>query len=70
MEALYIVIYRYSSTERWQPKDQGVFEDRKIAEGFRDALQFINPHAQYAIVEGPIVSPETMAEAEARLGKF
>lgn len=70
METLYIVIYRYNKNARWQPKTDGCFGDRNIAEGFKLALENINPEWEYAIVEGPICSPADMAEAERLLGTF
>ena len=69
MERLYIVVYRHKG-ERWQEKVNGVFNERRLAENFIECSKSTGFGGEMAIVEGPIISPETMAEAEARLGAF
>lgn len=69
-DTLYIIVYRHSNKERWQEKTNGTFTDKRLAENYVEILRSQNPTTQYGIVEGPIVSPESMAEAELRLGKF
>ncbi len=68
-EHLYIVVYR-NPREPWQAKTNGIFTERRLAENFIECSKATGFAAEMAIVDGPIVSPETMAEAEARLGKF
>ena len=69
METLYIVVYRASEKDPWQEKTGGVFTDRRLAENFVEILRAQRFGPLLAIVEGPIVCPEDMAEAEARLGQ-
>lgn len=68
-DALYIIVYRHGK-DRWQEKTNGTFTDKRLAENYVEILRSQNPTTQYGIVEGPICSPESMAEAEARLGTF
>ena len=68
-ETLYIVVYK-TGKEPWMEKVHGTFTDRRLAENYCEILRSQNPTTQYGIVEGPVVSPETMAEAERRLGEF
>ena len=70
MKVFYIVVYRYSPSERWNVKIDGAFPERHLAEKLAEVCQYQNPTWQYAIVDGAIVSPETAEEAEQRLGEF
>ena len=58
MEHLYIVIYRTSDKDRWQPKMDGCFASRELAAGFTAALRDINPGWKYEIVEGSTLPPD------------
>lgn len=70
-EHLYIVVYRADAESRWKAINEGEFESRRLAENFIECKKVTGWHRfQFGVVEGPIVSPETMAEAEERLGKF
>ena len=69
MEHLFIVIYRYEGG-KWKPEPHGACEDRRMAEKMIEVAKHKGETFEFSIVEGPIVSPETMAEAEKRLGKF
>jgi hypothetical protein len=68
-EHLYIVIYRHPG-EKWREKTAGVFESRRLAENYIECCKATGFNGQLAWVEGPICTPESMAEAEARLGDF
>ena len=68
-EHLYIVVYRFPG-EPWKEKANGVFTSRRLAENLIECSKATGFSAEMAIVDGPIYSPETMAEAEARLGAF
>ena len=69
MEHLNIVIYRLDGG-KWRPEPYGVCEDRRMAEKMIEVAKHKGETFEFAIVKGLIVSPETMAEAESRLGKF
>jgi hypothetical protein len=69
MKHLYIVIYRCGGG-KWKPEPHGVCEDRAMAGKMIEVAKHKGETFEFAIVEGPIVSAETMAEAEARLGAF
>ena len=70
MEHLFIVIYRREGG-KWKPEPYGVCEDRRMAEKMIEVAKHKGETFEFAIIEGwLIVSPETMAEAEKRLGKF
>ena len=69
MEHLFIVIYRLEGG-KWRPEPYGVCEDRGMAEKMIEVAKHKGETFEFSIVEGTIVSPETMAEAEARLGVF
>lgn len=68
-EHLFIVVYRHCG-EPWQAKTSGLFTERRLAENFIECCKATGFSGELAIVDGPIYSPESMAEAEARLGKF
>ncbi len=70
MDHLFIVVHRVGGKGPWRTDE--VFEEKRLAENFKEIKELLDtePKNLYAIVEGPIVSPETMAEAEARLGAF
>lgn len=69
-EHLYIVIWRMSPTSTWKPLSDGVFENRSNAELVVKAEKVKGSSMEYAIVEGPIISPESMEQVEKRLGAF
>lgn len=69
METLYIVIYRQKDGP-WKSQDNGVFTERRLADNFAECLNTQFETIEHVVVEGPIVSPDAMAEAEARLGAF
>ena len=58
MEHLYMVVYRYSQTDRWQPKSDGAFQSQALAECFGAALASINPTWEYIVMEAVMVIPE------------
>ena len=68
-EILYIVVTRDVGGP-WKEKVNGVFTERRLAENYIECCKASGYSSQFGIVEGPIVSPETMAEAEQRLGAF
>ncbi len=68
-EHLFIVLYR-ARTGKWNPLAGGVVDTRSDAETLIRAEQIKGSTLEYAIVEGPVVSPETMEQAAARLGEF
>ena len=69
MEHLFIVIYRCEGG-KWKPEPHGVCEDRSMAEKMIEVAKHKGETFEFSIVEGPIVSPESMEAAEARLGTF
>lgn len=70
-DKLYIVVYRQKPGSRWQSFSDGLFTERRLAENFIECKNSTGwDNWQLTIIEGPIVSPETMAAAEARLGPF
>ena len=69
-ESIFIVIWRTGKTAKWQPASDGVLESRRLAENYIELKKAVGNRLDFAIVEGPIVSPELMAEAELALGKF
>lgn len=69
MGHLFIVVYRLEGG-KWKPEPYGACEDRRMAEKIIEVAKHKGETFEFAIVEGAIVSPETMAEAEARLGAF
>lgn len=70
MEHLYIVVYKSGDSAPWRGLHEGEFYERRLAENFIECKRAQGYNWRFAIVDGPIVSPEGMAEAEARLGKF
>lgn len=71
MDSLFIVVYRDGQTSRWKAMHEGEFTERRMAENFIECKRATGWGSfRFAIVEGPIVSQESMAEAEARLGAF
>ena len=68
-DRLYIVIWQ-DSRKIWHAEAQGVFAERRMAENLIECKKSVGETYKFAIVEGPIVSPEAMAKVEARLGKF
>ena len=69
METVYIVIWQ-DSRKIWHAEPQGVFTERRMAENLIECKRASGETYKFAIVEGLIYSPETMAEAEAHLGAF
>lgn len=71
-EHLYIVIWRSKIQEcrAWRAESEAVFTERRLAENFIECKLAASNQWEFAIVEGPIVNPDQMAEAEARLGAF
>jgi hypothetical protein len=65
---LYIVLWRVNETCKWDV-ERIVYStrDRNI---IIEAAKIRHPDFQYAWVEGPICTLESMAEAELRLGSF
>lgn len=70
METIYIVLYRVVSSSKWKAINEGEFSERRLAENLIECKRAAGYTWDFAIVEGPIVSQETMAQAEARLGEF
>lgn len=71
MKHLYIVVWRMSPTSTWKPLADGVFECRSNAELVVKAEQVKGSTMEYAIVEGPIISPETdIKRSDRELGPF
>lgn len=70
MEHLFIVAHRVGGKGPWRTDE--VFEEKRLAENFKEIKELldIEPKNIYAVVEGSIVSPKTMDEADARLGPF
>jgi len=68
-EYLYIVIWK-GETIPWRAVDRGIFTERRLAENYIECQKAAGETWTYAILAGPITSPESMAEAEARLGDF
>ena len=66
-DTLYIVIWQ-DSRKIWHAEPQGVFAERRMAEYLIECKRAAGEPYKFAIVEGPIVSPYTMAEA--RLSTF
>lgn len=69
-DRLYIILWRSPKSTIWHAEDRGVFESRRLAENFIECAKASGQTWDYAIVEGPIVSPETMEQAAVRLGEF
>jgi hypothetical protein len=74
-EQIYIVVYRYSPTDRWQAKPDGVFEGedaKRLADNYAEILrvQAGDRKWEYVVVRGPIANSVDMAKAEAELGVF
>jgi hypothetical protein len=69
-ESLYIVIHRYPGKGPWRADE--VFTEERLARNQIEIKRLLDtdPKYEYAYVVGPIVNPEQMAEAEARLGPF
>ena len=68
-DVIYIVLWR-SGQGLWQPEPHGVFTERRLAENLIECRKAAGQPWEFAIVEGPITSPQKMAEAEAALGPF
>jgi hypothetical protein len=65
---LYIVIWRAGEGKPWQAAYEGVHSSRRLADNHMELQKVQKTGLEYAIVEGPIVSPAQMAEAEATVG--
>ena len=71
MDDIYIVLYRLKSGGPWG--EQKVFEGDSAqveAEEYIHNISDPDSVCEYAYIHGPIISPETMAEAEAGIGTF
>ena len=68
MEKLFIVVWFGNGF--WHEQCGGVFTERRLAENLIECKRANGEKYPFAIVEGPIVNPETMAEVEKRLGAF
>jgi hypothetical protein len=71
-DLLYMVIWRPKSGGKWRAEPEGVFEGpsaERLAHNWAECLNSRGTY-EYRVVRGPIVSAETMAEVEARLGAF
>ena len=64
---LFVVIWRLAP-EPWRLAK--VFDSRERAEFYLGLIKIDSASFEYAIVDGPIVNQEQMAEAEAKLGAF
>ena len=69
VDIIYIVLWR-DSQGLWRPESDGVFTERRLAENLIECRKAAGQPWEFAIVEGPITSPQKMAEAEASLGPF
>lgn len=70
-DTLYIVVYRSGPNSRWQAISEGEMPERRMAENLIECKKASGwKNFQFAIVEGPIFSPDAMAEAEAKLEAF
>ena len=69
MNKLYIVVCK-AGNRPWMPAPDGVFESRFLAENYIEHRGTFMPSFRYAIVEGPITNPESLAAQEAKLGAF
>lgn len=67
-EHLYIVLWRVDATCKWDL--ERVVYSAQDRDTIIAAAKIRHPEFEYAWVEGPICSPEAMAEAEAKLGAF
>jgi hypothetical protein len=67
-EHLYILLWRVNDTCKWTV--EWIAENAKECAVILTAAKIKHPDFQYAWVEGPICSQESMAEAELRLGRF
>lgn len=71
MEMLYVVVYKLNLEDRWRVMSDGEFTERRLAENLIECKRATGWHLfRFGIVEGPIVNPKQMAEAEAALGEF
>jgi hypothetical protein len=71
MERLFIVVYRNAASKRWTAISEGELPERRMAENFIECKKAAGWSSyEFGIVEGPIVNPEQMAEAEKQLGTF
>jgi hypothetical protein len=70
MDHLFIVVHRVGGKGLWRTDE--VFEEKRLAENFKEIKEFLDsePKNLYAVVEGGILVPEDIAEAEARLRAF
>ena len=68
-EHLFIVLWR-DTRGIWHAEGNGVFTERRLAENFVECKKAAGETFKFAVVEGSILRPETMAEASARLGEF
>ena len=66
---LYIVIWK-GETIPWRAAERAIFTERRLAENYIECQKAAGETWTYGIVEGPITSPEAMAEQEAALGVF
>lgn len=70
---LYIVIYRFKSGGKWKAQSEGIFEGpeaERLARNYAECLNVNSIAYEHRVVHGPLVSPETLADAQARLGAF
>lgn len=72
-DMLHIVIYRFKGGGKWKPETNGLFEgadSERLAKNYAECLNKQFSIFEHRVVAGPIVCPETMEMAEARLGVF
>ncbi len=67
MDHLYIVVYKTHKDGKWNSLCDGEFEERRLAENLIEIKKAQRSAWEFAIVDGPIVSPKSMAEAEANI---
>ena len=71
MEILYIVLYRQNEKSRWKSISEGELPTRQLALNLIECKQAAGwQDWEFAIVGGPIETPEEMETASAALGAF
>ncbi len=67
---LYIVLWRGNDTSKWSVELGGIVDNAADRDIIIAAAKIRNPDFKFAWVEGPIFSPEAMAECEAAMEAF